>query len=80
MFYCLCGGIGLSKTFNTIITKEVDCPECFTQHKGIPYRYVDVLNDKKEVVGHLALGFPGYDQCLIHLEFELWSPGSLKAF
>lgn len=67
--------------FNTLITKEVECPECLKQHKGLDYRYIDVLNSDKEVVGHVALGFmfPLTD-CLAHLVFELWSRGSFKAF
>ena len=66
--------------FDTIITKEVDCPECFKKHKDIPYRYIDILNEGKEVIGHLALGFLPNKECVAHLVFELWSRGSFKAF
>ncbi len=65
--------------FNTIITKEVDCPECFKKHDDIPYRYIDILNEDKETIGHVALGFMPRKECVAHLVFELWSRGSFKA-
>jgi len=68
------------QTFDTIITKEVDCPKCFKKHKDIPYKYVDILNESKEVIGHVALGFMPNRECVAHLVFEIWSRGSFKAF
>jgi len=69
-----------SQTFDTVVTKEVDCPECFKQHKDVPYRYIDILNENKDVVGHVALGFMPNGECVAHLVFEMWSRGSFKAF
>ena len=68
------------RMFDTIITKEVECPECFLKHDDIPYRYIDILNEDKEVVGHVALGFMSNKECVAHLVFEVWSRGSFKAF
>lgn len=67
--------------FNTIITKEVDCPECFKKHTDMPYRYIDILNEEKEIIGHMALGLSVYTkECLAHLVFKKWSKSSFRSF
>jgi len=65
--------------FDSILTKEVyEIPDCFKQHKDIPYRYVDVYSGS-DVIARLALGIMG-TVCLLHGVAEKWSPGALKAF
>lgn len=70
----------IGPTFDSVLTKEVDCPDCFKQHDDIPYKYIDMLNEDKVTIGHVALGFLPRNECLAHLVFGLWSRGSFKAF
>ena len=66
-------------TFDSIITKEVyEIPDCFKQHKDIPYRYIDVYSGD-DVVARIALGIVG-EICLLHGVAEKWSLSALKAF
>jgi len=65
------------QTFDTIITKEVDCPECFKKHTNMNYRYVDIYH-RNGVVARIALGIMG-TECLLHGVVEKWSRESFKA-
>lgn len=67
--------------FNTIITKEGNCPECFKQHTNTDYRYVDIYHDDV-IVAHVALGIMDGiigKECLLHGVVEKWSKESFKA-
>lgn len=65
------------QTFDSVLTKEVDCPDCFKQHTGTDYRYIDIYHGA-DVVAHVALGAIG-DSFIIHGVVDRWSKESFKA-
>ena len=65
--------------FDSVVTKEVSQPECFSMHEGFKYRYMNVYNEQQEQIASIAMGFITDTECLIHMEFNKWSPKVLSA-
>ena len=63
-------------SFNSILTREVECPDCFKEHKDLFYRYVDVFHGGR-IIGCVALGIDG-ERCLLHAVVEDWSVEAAK--
>ena len=77
----ICATEVINAMFDTALTKEVDCPECFIRHKDMPYRYVDMFNESGDLIGRIALGLSEYNsECLLHGEVVSWTKENLKAF